>query len=282
MPGDMKIAEDESQRNDFRNILFDLAKDQEMLQDSKKRSEMYQRLEQLYYNPDPSKRFRHYYSDIFQVLAIIKQDGKKGDINILGQNLGVLREGYQAINSDSNGGVIDISAEIRKLYDHVSLDIARMTYSDRGDWEVSGKAEIEKAQEAVNGLKDTVNGLESDVDDAVKKMSNSAKEYIAILGIFASIVIAFTAGISFSTSILGAINKASIYRISLMVSIIGLVFTNILFWLFYYIDRLVNGSVKRNYKILLISNLIFIGLIAAICLAWNFGFVEYRNIKLGH
>lgn len=31
----MKIAEDESQRNDFRNILFELAKDQEMLQDSK-------------------------------------------------------------------------------------------------------------------------------------------------------------------------------------------------------------------------------------------------------
>ena len=40
MPGDMKIAEDESQRNDFRNILFDLAKDQEMLKDSRKRSEM--------------------------------------------------------------------------------------------------------------------------------------------------------------------------------------------------------------------------------------------------
>lgn len=71
---ELKITQEETQREDFKNILFDLAKDQEMLQDPKKRSEMYQRLEQLYYNPDSAKRFRHYYSDIFQVLTMIKQE----------------------------------------------------------------------------------------------------------------------------------------------------------------------------------------------------------------
>ena len=50
------------------------------------------------------------------------------------------------------------------------------------------------------------------------------KEYISILGIFASIVLAFVGGLTFSTSVLANIDKASIYRLVIIACIIGIVF----------------------------------------------------------
>lgn len=267
----MDIFKEENQRKEFKSILLELAEDQKMLENAQKRKEMYERLEQLYYNEDKELRFRHYYSDIFTVLTIVKQDASKGDINILGQNLGVLRKGYQVKNKDSKGKDIDISNEIRKLYDHVSLDIARMLYSDGGDWKVSGEPQISEMQSKVKNL-------ETHVNSSTEKMNNAAKEYIAILGIFASIVISFVAGISFSTSILGVINSASVYRITLLACIIGLVFANMLHWLFYYIDRIINGPKEQNSRLLITTNAVFLVLIALIIIAWYFGVVEYRNM----
>ncbi len=41
----------------------------------------------------------------------------------MGQNLMELRKRYKPVNYDSDNKLIDISDNIRKLYDHVSLDI---------------------------------------------------------------------------------------------------------------------------------------------------------------
>ena len=79
------------------------------------------------------KNFVHFYSDIFSVLTQVKQNPELGDINILGQNLDVIRNGYQSKNKAEDGHTIDVSDAINKLYDHVNLDIARMLYTDAGD-----------------------------------------------------------------------------------------------------------------------------------------------------
>lgn len=278
----MDIGREEEQRKEFKSILFDLAKDQTMLQDSTKRSEMYQRLERLYYNKEKNKRFRHYYSDIFQVLVSIQkaENGSLGDIDILGQNLDVIRKGYQPINKDEDGSTIDISDSIRKLYDHVNLDIARIAYSDKGDWKVSQEESIQNLNERVDNYNDQMQTFEKNLNDATEKMNAASKEHIAILGIFASVVIALTAGISFSTSILGAINQASVYRVLMLAAVIGLVLVNILYALFLYVDKLVNGPKDRKIKPLILANVLFLGLIVSILIAWSHGWVEARNARL--
>lgn len=277
----MDISKEEKQRQDFKGILFDLAKDQTMLQDASKRYDMYRRLENLYYDKDTSKRFRHYYSDIFQVLVSIQKDekGSLGSIDILGQNLGEIRKGYQPINKDEDGNMIDISDSIRKLYDHVNLDIARIAYSDKGDWKVSQEETIQNLNERVDTYSDKMQTFEKNLNDATDKMNAASREHIAILGIFASVVIALTAGISFSTSVLGAINEASVYRVLMLAAVIGLVLVNILYALFLYVDKLVNGPRNRQIKPLLIANVVFIGLIAVILIAWQNGWVEARNAR---
>lgn len=66
----------------------------------------YKRLENLYGATEQNESFRHFYSDIFSVLTQIQQDQSLGDINILGQNLDLIRSGYKPQNKDDNGRII--------------------------------------------------------------------------------------------------------------------------------------------------------------------------------
>lgn len=102
----MDLTKESKQRKEFRDILFELAKSQELLQDAYYRSNMYKRLESLYDAESSEKRFRHFYTDIFSVLTQIQQNSELGDINILGQNLDVIRNGYKQLSKSKLNWII--------------------------------------------------------------------------------------------------------------------------------------------------------------------------------
>lgn len=54
------------------------------------------------------------------------------------------------------------------------------------------------------------------------------KEYTTILGIFASIVLAFVGGMTFTTSTLQNIDKSNIFKILIVIAMIGLVLINLI------------------------------------------------------
>ena len=278
----MDLTKEQSQRKEFCDILFELAKNQEILQDKATRHEMYKRLEALYYSPNKEDRYRHFYSDIFTVLTQIQQASNQGDINILGQNLSLIRAGYNPQNRDEQGNIIDISDRIRKLYDHVSLDIARISYSDAGDRKTAGETAIVDMQSQLNQIKTEIDKAKIAQNNVEAELGKQQREYIAILGIFAAIVLAFTGGIAFSTSVLKSINTVSVYRITMVSLMIGLVLINVLFGLFYYVDRLVNGMQKNRKKLkpLLFSNVILCVLLSITIIAWYYGWVEKRDIRI--
>ena len=278
----MDLTKEQSQRKEFCDILFELAKNQEILQDKGTRQEMYKRLEALYYSPNKEDRYRHFYSDIFTVLTQIQQASNQGDINILGQNLSLIRAGYNPQNRDEQGNIIDISDSIRKLYDHVSLDIARISYSDAGDRKTAGETAIVDMQSQLNQIKIEIDKAKIAQNNVETELGKQQREYIAILGIFAAIVLAFTGGIAFSTSVLKSINTVSVYRITMVSLIIGLVLINVLFGLFYYVDRLVNGLQKNRKKLkpLLFSNVILCVLLSITIIAWYCGWVEKRDTRI--
>lgn len=278
----MDLTKEQSQRKEFCDILFELAKNQEILQDKGTRHEMYKRLEALYYSPNKEDRYRHFYSDIFTVLTQIQQASNQGDINILGQNLSLIRAGYNPQNRDEQGNIIDISDSIRKLYDHVSLDIARISYSDAGDRKTAGETAIVDMQSQLNQIKTEIDKAKIAQNNVEAELGKQQREYIAILGIFAAIVLAFTGGIAFSTSVLKSINTVSVYRITMVSLMIGLVLINVLFGLFYYVDRLVNGMQRNRKKLkpLLFSNVILCVLLSITIIAWYYGWVEKRDIRI--
>ena len=276
----MDLANQEKQRNEFRNILFDLSESQEILKEKFDRSKIYRRLEALYHPSAGEESFRHFYSDIFSVLTTVKQGDKPGSIDVLGQNLAEIRKGYRAINTDQDGNVIDISDKINKLYNHVSLDIARLGYSDAADWKLSQESNLANIRVQISEMVSAQEDIKKQAENVKDSLDNAQREYIAILGIFAAVVLAFTGGIAFSTSVLQNFHVSSFYRISVVTLTIGLVLANLLYGLFYYIDRLVNKNAKSNIAPLWITNLVFVVLIIAIVAAWCLGLVEKRDARM--
>lgn len=263
-------------RKQFVEILYDLAKSQEVLNSKTRRSAFYLRLESLY----GSSKFRHYYSDIFSVLTSLQQDNSLGSIDTLGQNMNIIVRNYQAINKDDNGEPIDISNQIKKLYDHVSLDIARITYSDAADRKISQSESIDNLKSEINRLNRKIADSETAIENTQKKVEQSEKQYVAILGIFASVVLTFIGGITFSTSVLQNIHQGSIYRIVFVCLVIGIVLIDVLYLLFYFIFRIVKEKRIFNIRAIIIINAVILLLMGLVVLGWKLGIVEKRDVGI--
>ena len=279
----MQILNEQEKRDSLRQLLMDLSKSQDVLKDRKDRRDYYLRLEAIYYNTD-SDNYRHFYSDIFACLSLIDADDSWGNLDILAQNMEAIKEGYIPINRDEahNNELIDIRKEIIKLYDHTNLDISRINYTKRMAGETQSElarakvliedlknklAESDVARaEAVNHLNTESSKLKEEVRDGQKKMQN---EYITILGIFAAIVLAFTGGMTFSSSVLENIDKASIYRMITIVLILGLVLSNLI-WLLIDFLRDINGKSIRKWWLIAITDVVLLlGLLLT--------FLSYKN-----
>lgn len=273
----MEKAWEDQKRDKFKQLLFELARSQELLRDSGKITEFHEEFEALYYSANENCRFRHFYSDIFFVLTDIKKSPEKGDINTLAQNLQIIRESYSPCRLDVNGNLIDVSQSLLKLYDHLNLDMARLVYIEAGDYNVTKEDNIDRLTGQINAAENEIKNVRHGIDAMESKVRDSQKEYIAILGIFAAVVLTFIGGLAFSTSVLNNINAVSIYRLILIATVIGLILVNVLYALFHYLNIIVRQNNSQSLKPLKIINIIIISMIAITVLAWCFGLVEYRD-----
>lgn len=201
------------------------------------------RLQDIY-----QSEFRHFYSNIFAVITEIDGDSVKmaaeRDIVTLQENINVLYS--HCIDGNFSE---EFKLCLRKLYDHVNLDIARLEYTKR--------------------LVDTINESNTITNKELRgvkaKAEQMQKEYVTILGIFSSIVLTFVAGMFFSSAVLSNIDKTTIYRLVFIMSLIGLMLFNLFHFLLDYIQRINGGVVVDNEKNSLISGInVFIGLIMVI------------------
>lgn len=270
----MKKEEISKKSEQLNILLVTLAQSENLLSDKNARKDIYKELEDIYYSPDEDG-FRHYYSDIFAQLFEIRSDesSSNGSTAILLDNLRFLNEHYKAINTDKNGKLIDVSKSINKLYDHVNLELARMAYSEIGDYQLSEQGMT------LDDLSKRVGDLQKDADDIHRSLDKAQTDYIAILGIFASVVLAFVGGMAFSTSVLENIKDVSIYRLLTVAIIIGMVFVTVIFLMFYFIGILTGRKLDNEYSIepLRLSYFVFICLIVFVVVMWCLGIVETRD-----
>ena len=256
----MKILNEQEKRDSLIEILIELSKSQDTLKEAKQRAVFFRRFENIYYNYN-EKNFRHYYSDIFSTLTLIDGDLSLGSLDILTQNIQTIKDGYKPTNQDETGDLIDISKEIIKLYDHTNLDIARINYTKT--MTNNTMSELAKNELLIDNIEKKLHDSEKVLDDlsnkTVENFTNLSgqiqerqeemqKEYTTILGIFASIVLAFTGGMVFSTSVLENIGDISIYRLIMVSCIIGIVFINMIWILVSYLARI--NQIKREKRLI--------------------------------
>lgn len=165
-----------------------------------------------------------------------------------------------------------ITKSLRKLQDHIELEGIRL----------NRMSQIEFLADQARNMQNESIALNKKTEDAAKQLESRVtgfhEQSITILGIFSSVVLTFTAGIAFSTSVLNNISQVSIYRLIGTALVIGLVWINILFGMFHFTGKLVKNDI--SLVPFWISNSIFIVLLIAVVAAWLFGCVEQRNSRI--
>ena len=163
------------------------------------------------------EKYRHKYSRITTIILNSTND-KEQTFMTLAQNIRILE---QIIKESKR--VEDIKLELEKLYDHINLECIRLQDSD----------------DKINRIKNASKGLDKKYKELKENLNKQQTQYITILGIFASIVLAFVGGLVFSTSVLSNIDKVSIYRLLFVIAFIALFFGNILYFLFNFLSKIV-------------------------------------------
>ncbi len=250
-------------RKEFQNLLLELSDPATNLQEKEVQRQYFERFETLYSTVCYGRPFQHYYSDIFQILQSIQvEPNSQYNMETLGHNIEFLKNEYQPLDKRW-----DITHNLRKLTDHINLDMARMQYADGGDSKLLQEDNIKHLLEQQKTLQEEIKKAQLEAAEAKRKIESSQKEYVAILGIFSSVVLAFMGGIGFSSAVLSAINQASIYRLLLIVDILAFVLLNTICYLMNFIFQIVKeeklGFWSYHKKIcigcILVAILIFAG-----------------------
>lgn len=230
---------------------------------------------------------RHSYSNISSTIytektqadAECKTSGKDNELlDILADNNNRLHE--QAIRyfenkkiSGDEEGLMPL-VKFHKLYDHINLEVVRLkNYDDQISRAIKLIEESNAGtQHQIYEFQQQIDSKSKEIDESIQMKLKDAKdesnkmksEYISILGIFASIVLAFTAGMAYSTSVLSNIHRASIYRTIIITALIGMILIGIL-WLLMDFIKSIHGNIKRNYWYIAVPELV---LILIICVSF--------------
>ncbi len=190
------------------------------------------------------------YSEISNYVFVLDEETR----GVFSTNVEELLE-YSLTESDTVNA--DIQDVVIRIYDHFNLALKQIEKISDVSRESTNRAKI----------------------DFADKLKDIEKNYIAILGIFAAVVLTFIGGTTFSSAILQNIHQASIYRIIIAIAIIGLFISNIIYSLFNFIVYITDRSKKRRNISNRMLNGIFLALILLSVVTWWFGCIEYRNHK---
>ena len=207
---------------DLEKLLKELAVSANVCDDERKRAEIIKRFCEIYQGT-----WRHRYSSFFSVLMdLFGEDDEK--LEILSGNLKIIAEEGKFSE--------DAQKKIRKLQDHINLEMARI---------MSWFGEQKDIQEKYANLKKQVDEVESRNQKLKEELDSHQINYITILGIFASIVLAFAGSISFSNSVFSSIANASIYQIGTACLLQGFVFVNLIYILVLTVLRNLKPSITE-------------------------------------
>ena len=163
--------------------------------------------------------FRHLYSGIFAVITKLNEEQK---VN-LEQNLSLIHQKVESQSNTSSDYDEELCKSLRKLHDHVSLDISRMNYWNRLQREYDDK--FNETRRWQIELDEKIDRQKKKVAKLVKRLENAKNEYITILGIFVAIILGAVGSLTYAGKVLeGASNQQTdLTRLIIIAIVLGAV-----------------------------------------------------------
>lgn len=213
-------------------------------------------------------KYRHSYADICDtVFSLLEEsedldDGVPYQVNSLAENINIVY-----VRMTNGGGKPSTQAEsVLKLCDHIELERTRLRHYVQQSKQIRDFNERRRELE-----RDAVNNRKELEEKFTEKVDSMRMEYIAILGVFAAIVLAFNGAVGFSTSSLSALGTASGLRaLVFLTALVGFVLIDAISILFVFLWKMsFNGKIDIGKwpRYLLICSNVTLVLIMLLCAA---------------
>ena len=191
----------------------------------------------LTFNDIYSDGFHHLYSEFLPLITRLFEENEF-DPEILVTNLATIKtyaeSDYQRENNIFNDHAL---SSVRKLCDHINLEVARMNYS------TSTYQRLVSTSKALQDTDKALQDAQKKVDEATDKIKDSHGQLITILSIFAAIVITFAGGISLLGSALTSVADAPLLDLLLIVFACGIILIDAVTALIYAVSKLAGKSI---------------------------------------
>lgn len=273
-----KILREKKKRNNMLiNILIDFSKDIDCkLLKTENAVKKYIELFTYIYSPlDGEKEFKHSYTDVFNLLVMVKNNTGYS-IDNTSANMRIIYE-YALDNIDDN----KIIQKIEKLYDHITLDISKLNYINsnvlkKNSGDLISREQIRELKYKMRVTEDKIYDNNLKMEDIEENINRFHSEQVTVLSIFTAIVLSFVGGMVFSSSVLENIHKSSIYRLFFVVIIIGFVMVNII-WGLVEILHLLNKKIPICKLPFIIANVVLLCLAILSVASYKTDYFEVEN-----
>lgn len=185
--------------------------------------------------------FRHSYSRISLALSNLSPDQRDSLSDNL-QHMVDESDEYLKVKYESPQKRQDIKSKISKLHDHIELERLRIARIDRV--ELIGNTAHDDLTAADGKLKET----EEKAKELGERIGHIQGQSITILGIFAGLVITFSAVMQLSSIGLSGFSQSSAFRITFFISFVSLFLFNIIFLLLYCVAKIAGSSIAVKCK----------------------------------
>lgn len=207
--------------------------------------------------------FEHCEPELFTLISEMFKEDDKYKLDFLSINIIELQSFIEKDCAAGNDEFVGIADHVDKLCDYINLEIGRLYYYLINNSKIKDlEAKLSDVNLSVSETTDKLATINDFSDDVKEKVQNLQRDSITILGIFASIVLTFTGGMIFSSSVLENIGNASAYRVIIIALIIGLVIINAVISLIMYIGKIIRfkDEGKKSIKDWLSGNVYWISI----------------------
>lgn len=190
-----------------------------------------------------SDGFRHNYSEFFSlILEIAKEDNTMYNLDYLSNNLEALRvlveQDYINGEKEFNG----LYKPLSKLSDHINLEIGRYSYYSTSEEKMKT---IAKRNQTINAeMKVATDSL----NEAKKGVASIQTELIAVLSIFAAIVLTFSGSMSLLGNAFTSMVTSSLFKTCFFVLLCGFIVCNTIFLMMYIVSKITDRNIYAKCK----------------------------------
>ncbi|MBQ6706467.1 MAG: hypothetical protein IJN07_03025 [Clostridia bacterium] len=230
----MLIVESLRRQEELKAHLYDMAS---AMKEDEELREIAIKLKGLY-----TDGFRHVYSEFFALIVEIAKDDNAYSLDFLSNNITNVRALVEQDYVDGEKEFRGLYKPLTKLSDHINLEIARYSYSSIHEQRV---LDLEKRNK---NLQTELADATEKLGEAQKSMSSVQTELIAVLSIFAAIVLTFSGSMSLLGNALTGMENAPFFKSVFFVLLCGFVITNVIFLMMYLVGKITGRNIYAKCK----------------------------------